>query len=228
MLSLLINVVIPTIVMTRFSGEDRLGPVGGLLVALVFPFVYAIYDMARQRKVGLMPVVGLVSIMLSGGIGLLKLPAEWIAVKEAMVPALLAVAILASDRMGKPLTRTFLNSALNADVINPALEARGTTAEYLRRTSKATWMLAGAFLLSAALNFILAKIIVTADGGTEQYTQQLGRMTALSPLVITVPVFIVLFLTILYVFNTVTNLTGLEVDQILVDQKKPKNQPPDA
>ena len=93
MLSLLINVILPTIIMTRFSGEDELGAVPALLVALAFPFVYAIYEMAKSKKVGWMPIIGLVSILISGGIGLLKLPAEWVAVKEAMIPAIVLGAV---------------------------------------------------------------------------------------------------------------------------------------
>ena len=77
-----------------------------------------------------------------------------------------------------------------------------------------------AFFLSAILNFILAKVVVTADGGTQQYTEQIGRMTALSFPVITIPVFIVLTGTIFYIMNTVSKLTGLESEDVLRDPKK--------
>jgi hypothetical protein len=222
MISILVNVVIPTIIMSRFAGEDKLGAVGALLVALAFPFVYAVYEMAREKKVGWMPIIGLVSIIISGGIGLLKLPAEWIAVKEAMIPALLALAILVSAWIGKPLARVFLDNMLNKERVHAALEESGNLHEYERRTAIATWLLAGAFFLSAALNFILATIVVTADGGTEKYTQQMGRMTALSFPVITIPVFIVLTGTIFYIMNTVSKLTGLDAEDVIRDPKAEK------
>lgn len=222
MLSLIINVVIPTIVMTRFAGDDELGAVGALLVALAFPFVYAIYEMAKEKKVGWMPIIGLVSILISGGIGLLKLPAEWIAVKEAMIPAILAIAILVSAWIGKPLARVFLDAILNKERVHAALVASGNEHEYERRTAIATWLLAGAFILSAILNFILATIVVTADGGTQEYTEQMGRMTALSFPVITIPVFIVLTGTIFYIMSTVSKLTGLEGEEVLRDPKAEK------
>lgn len=228
MLSLLINVVIPTIIMVRFADEDHLGAVPALLLALAFPFLYGVIEMIRTRKVGWLPVLGLVSIAISGGIGLLKLPASWIAVKEAMVPGILALAILVSAWLGKPLARVFLDAILDKDRVYPLLHERGTYEEYERRTSVATWLLAGAFALSSFLNFMLAKIVVTADGGTEQYTNQIGRMTALSFPVITVPVFIVLTITIYYVMNTVSKLTGLEAEEVLRSTKsKPKDTPPD-
>ena len=222
MLSILINVILPTIIMTRFSGEDELGAVPALLVALAFPFVYAIYEMARSKKVGWMPIIGLVSILISGGIGLLKLPAEWVAVKEAMIPAILALAILISAWIGKPLARVFLDQILNKERVHAELEKSGNLHEYERRTAIATWLLAGAFFLSAALNFILATIVVTADGGTQEYTEQMGRMTALSFPVITIPVFIVLTGTIFYIMNTVSKLTGLEAEDVLRDHKAEK------
>lgn len=220
MISLLVNIIIPTVIMTRFAGEDQLGPIRSLLLALAFPFVYGVYEMVRERKIGWMPILGLVSIMISGGIGLLKLPPEWIAVKEAMIPAILALAILVSSWIGRPLARVFLDAILDTEKVYPALQAKGTMSEYERRTAVATWLLAGAFILSSMLNFILAKVVVTAQGGTEAYTQQIGRMTALSFPVITIPVFIVLTGTILYIMNTVSKLTGLDAEHVLKDQKK--------
>jgi hypothetical protein len=228
MISILINIVLPTIIMTRFSGEDQLGAIGALLVALAFPFLYAVYEMAKQKKVGWMPIIGLVSILITGGIGLLKLPAEWIAIKEAMIPAILAFAIIISAWIGKPLARVFLDQILNKERVHAELEKRGNVHEYERRTAVATWLLAGAFFLSAALNFILATIVVTADGGTQEYTQQMGRMTALSFPVITIPVFIVLTGTIFYIMSTVSKLTGLEAEDVLRDHKAEKRAQQEA
>jgi hypothetical protein len=226
MLSLLINVIAPTVIMMRFADEDKLGPVNALLLALAFPFVYGVYSMAKERKVGWLPIVGLVSILISGGVGLLELPAEWIAVKEAMIPAVLALAILVSAWIGKPLARVFLDQMLDKERVHAALHERGTFEEYERRTGIATWLLASAFFLSAALNFILAKIVVTADGGTEEFTRQMGRMTALSFPVITIPVMIVLIGTILYIMTTVSKLTGMEAEQVLRQQGKKKDAEP--
>lgn len=210
--------------MTRFAGEDKLGAMNALLIALAFPFTYGVYEMVRTRKVGWVPVLGLVSIAISGGIGFLKLPAEWIAVKEAMIPAILALAILVSAWIGRPLARLFLDAIIDKDRIYPLLEERGKMDDYERRTSVATWLLAGTFVLSATLNFILAKIVVTADGGTQQYTEQIGRMTALSFPVITIPVFITLTGTIFYIMSTLSKLTGLEMDEVLKDQGKKKSE----
>lgn len=224
MLSLAINILIPTVIMMRFAGDDKLGAVNALLLALAFPFLYGVYEMARTKKVGWVPVLGLVSIAISGGVGLLKLPPEYIAIKEAMIPAILALAILVSAWIGRPLARVFLDAVIDKDKIYPVLEEQGKMDDYEKRTAVATWLLAGTFFLSAALNFILATIVVKADGGTQEYTQQIGRMTALSFPVITVPVFIALFISILYIMSTLSKLTGLEMDEVLKDQRKKKSE----
>lgn len=224
MISLVINILIPTVIMMRLAGDDKLGAINALLLALAFPFVYGMWEMARTRKVGWVPILGLVSISISGGIGLLKLPASWIAVKEAMIPGILALAILVSAWIGKPLARVFLDAIIDKDRIYPILEAQNKMDDYDRRTAVATWMLAGTFILSATLNFILAKIVVTADGGTQQYTEQIGRMTALSFPVITIPVFIALTASIFYIMSTLSKLTGLEMDEVLKDQRKQKSE----
>lgn len=224
MLSLVINILIPTVIMMRFAGDDQLGAINALLLALAFPFLYGVYEMVRTKKVGWVPVLGLVSIAISGGIGLLKLPPEYIAIKEAMIPAILALAILISAWIGRPLARVFLDAVIDKDKIYPVLEEQGKMDDYEKRTAVATWLLAGTFFLSAALNFVLATIVVTADGGTQEYTEQIGRMTALSFPVITIPVFIALFVSILYIMSTLSKLTGLEMDEVLKDQGKKKKE----
>lgn len=224
MISLVINILIPTVIMMRYAGEDKLGAVNALLIALAFPFLYGVWEMAKTRKVGWVPILGLVSIGISGGIGLLKLPASWIAVKEAMIPGILALAILVSAWIGKPLARIFLDAIIDKDRIYPILEEQNKMDDYDRRTAVATWMLAGTFVLSATLNFFLARVVVTADGGSQQYTEQLGRMTALSFPVITIPVFIALTASIFYIMSTLSKLTGLEMDEVLKDQGKKKSE----
>jgi hypothetical protein len=225
MLNLLINVVIPTVIMTRFADEDKLGGVGAMLLALAFPLLYGLYNMVKERKIGWIPVLGIVSILLSGGFNLLKFPPEWIAFKEASIPLILALAILISAWINRPLARMFLNQLLDREKVDKALEERGTFDEYERRTAIATYLLAFAFLLSATLNFVLARIVVTSDPQTPEYTREIGRMTGLSFPVITIPVMIVLMGTIIYVMLTVSKLTGLEAEEVL---RQPGKKKPEA
>jgi intracellular septation protein A len=229
MLNIVINVVLPVLILTQLSSDDRLGPDRALLLALAIPIAYAAWELIRVRKISWQPILGIVGVLMTGGFRLLELPPEWFAVKEAIVPAAFAVAILVSAWIGKPLARVFLNAFLDKDRIQAALRENGTEDEYEQRTAIATYLLAGAFTLSAILNFVLARMVVTADPGTDSFNDQLGRMTALSYPVITLPVMIVLVVTIFYILNTVGKLTGLEIDDMVKqDPKKQKKAAAEA
>jgi len=229
MINLLITIILPVVILTRFSSEDSLGPDRALALALALPIGYAIVELIRTRHISASPIIGVVSVLLTGGFRLLDIPPEWFAVKEAAIPAILALAILVSAWIGRPLARIFLNQILDRERIDNALAEHGTAHEYEQRTSIATYLLAGAFVLSAILNFVLARMVVTSDPGTDAFNSELGRMTALSYPVITIPVMIVLFGTILYIFNTVGKLTGLEMEDMMKQKQKPKKgTQPDA
>ena len=228
MLNILINVVLPVFILTQMSSEDRLGADRALLLALAIPIAYALWELARVRKVSWQPILGIVGVLMTGGFRLLELPPEWFAVKEALVPALFALAILVSAWLGRPLARVFLNAFLDKDRIQAALRENNNEDEYEQRTAIATYLLAGAFTLSAILNFVLARMVVTANPGTDAFNDQLGRMTALSYPVITLPVMIVLMITIFYIFNTVGKMTGLDIeDMVKQNPKKQKKTAPE-
>ena len=222
MLSLVLTVILPVVILTQLSGDDRLGAERAFVLALLFPLAYAVVELVRSRRISFNPIIGVVSVLLTGGIGLLKLDPQWIAVKEAAVPLALALAILVSSWIGRPLARVFLDKALDRPRVDAALAAHGTGAEYERKTAVATYLLAGAFLLSAALNFALAKIVVTSAPGTEAFNRELGRMTALSFPVITVPVMLTLIGTMVYIIRTVTRLTGLSMEEVIRQPGAPK------
>jgi hypothetical protein len=216
MLNLLFTVVIPVVILTRF------GSLQGFLIALAFPLGFGLYEIISKRKLSWQAGLGIFSVLLTGGFKILELPPEWVAYKEASVPFVLALAILVSAWIGRPLARLFLDQILDREQIDAALAERGNHNEYERRTSLATYLLAFTFLLSATLNFGLAKVIVTSDPSTSAYNKEIGRMTALSFPVITVPVMITMFITIIYIMITVSRLTGLEAESVIKQQGKKK------
>lgn len=220
MLSLFLTIVLPVVILSW--GKDKLGlsTQQAFIVALLFPLVYGLYELIRSKRIGFNPIIGVVGVLLTGGIGLLKLNPKWVAIKEGVVPLGFAAAILVSAWMGKPLARVILNQVLDKPRIDAALAERGNADEYERKTGVATYLLAGTFLLSAILNYSLAKAIVNAPAGTDAFNKQLGKMTALSFPVITVPVMIVLMGTLIYIWMTVTKLTGLELEEVMKQPEK--------
>ncbi len=214
LLSLLLNIIIPAVILMRFSGDEWLGPVNGLLIALAFPLGYGIFDFSRRRTFNILPAVGVVGILLTGGIGLLQLDPKWIAVKEAAIPLVLGLAILGSLRTRFSLLAMLLNQVIDRAAVDAALDLRGTRAAYEQRLVNGTLIVAGSFFLSSVLNFVLARLVVVSPPGSTAFNEELGRMTLLSFPVISVPAIIILTAAVLYTAVGIRNLTGLDLEHI--------------
>ena len=83
--------------------------------ALAFPLIYGVYDLLRRRKWNIFSVIGLLSVVLTGGIGLMKLSRECMILKETIVPLVLGGAVLATALTKKPLAKMIM---LNEDIVD--------------------------------------------------------------------------------------------------------------
>ena len=191
LLNIGLNIALPAIVLMQLSREDRLGPVYGLLLALAFPVGYGLYDFAARRGFNFYSALGFVSVLLTGGIGLLKLPVEWLAIKEAAVPFIIGVAVLVSLRTRYPLIKTIIHQVIAVERVYTALRQRDRVQAYERRLVVATYMVVFGLLVSTVLNYVLARVVVVSAPGSAAFNEELGRMTALSFPVITVPSIII-------------------------------------
>jgi len=217
LLNLAFNIAIPTLVLTKLSGDEYLGIKLAIIVALSFPIIYGVRDFFSRGKINFFSALGVVSVALTGGISLMELDAIYIAVKEASIPALIGLATLISLKTRQPLIHTFLlNDAIfELNKINHALQLNQRQAEFDRLLINASWILAGSFLLSAILNYLLAVYLLTAEPGTQVFNEQLGKMTALSFPVIAVPAMLVMIGDMIYLFKGITRITGLSMDEII-------------
>jgi hypothetical protein len=215
-INLLCNVVLPGFLLSRLSKPAVLGPVWGLVVALAIPLGYGAWDFARRRQWNLFSTLGIVSVLLTGVLGLLKTDPFWYAVKEAAIPLLLGVAIPLTLRTRQPLVRTLLynDQVLDTGKIAAALAANGRQREFEALLVRASWTLAASFLGSAALNFGLARWLVTAPAGSPEYNAQIGRMTWLSWPVIVLPMMAVLIYALFSLLKGVERLTGLKGEEL--------------
>ena len=214
LLSIGLNIVIPVIVLMRFSGEGWLGPVYGLLVALAFPVGYGLYDFAVRRSFNLYSILGFAGVLMIGVIGLFELPVEWVAVKEAAVPFITGVAVVISMRTRYPLVKTLLHKVIDVDAVYDAFKQRGSVDAYERRMNTATYVVAFGLLVSTVLNYVLARVVVVSDPGTTAFNQEFGRMTALSFPVIAVPSITILGIALYYLVSGIRKETGLEFSDI--------------
>ena len=219
--NLAFNIIIPVLIMTKLSGEDNLGPAWSIVVALLFPIGFGLWDLKQSGKVNAFSILGIISVILTGGISLLKLPAEYIAIKEATIPAIIGLAVLITQRTSKPLLKVLVlnEQIVNWQNLNQSLEDTGTQALFEKKLATSSYIVAASFFLSAALNYILAKVILVSPPGTTEYTEELGRMTALSYPVIVIPSMIMLLGALWYIFAQIKKLTGQELDHFLSDNQ---------
>ncbi|MBP8263468.1 VC0807 family protein [Pseudomonas fluvialis] len=225
LVDLLISIVIPSLILMKLSSPERLGADGALLLALAFPFGWGALDLWRKRRFNFIALLGLVSVLLTGGIGLLQLDSQWLAVKEAAVPAIIGIAVLLSTRTRYPLIRTLLFNDKLLDVvrIEAILEQRGLRLRFEQRLQQATYLLSGTFFFSAAMNYILARWLVTSPAGSEAFNAELGRMTLLSYPMIALPSMVMLIGVFYYLWRTLRGLTGLSLEEMLAEQHRDKS-----
>lgn len=214
--NLAFNIALPALILYKYSGPDHLGPVRGLVAALSLPVAYGIYDFVRRRKTNAFSILGFVSVLLTGGFGLMKLDGMWFAVKEAAIPLLMGVATIVSLWTRYPLVKTLLYNDKVIDVarVDQELVVRGNQGPFNKLLVATTWLLASSFMLSAILNFGLAIAILKSPAGTPEFNQELGKMTALSYPVIVAPCMIVTLIALWRLIAGIKRLTGLDLEQV--------------
>jgi hypothetical protein len=186
-------------------------------VALAFPLGWGLWDGWRRHRLNWLSVLGVVSTLLTGGIGLLELDARWLAVKEAAVPGLIGLAVLASSWTRSPLIRLLVFNAdlFDTDRVHRSLAERGTEVPFEQRLRRGTVLLAGTFFFSSLANYLLARWIVQSPAGTEAFNQELGRLTLLSYPVIALPSMAMMMALLFWLARSATALTGLKLEEML-------------
>ncbi|MDR2735853.1 MAG: hypothetical protein LBB20_03425 [Puniceicoccales bacterium] len=217
LLDMMFNIVIPSIVMSKADDWLDITPLLALLIALGFPIVYGIVDFAKSKKYNTFSIMGFVSIFLTGGIGLLQLPKEWIAIKEAAVPLILGLFVTASIWTNSPLMRILLfqDNILNTSKIEEALEKNSNRPAFDKLIRRGTLWVSSSFWISAILNYILAVILIKSDTGTSAFNKELGRMTLWSYPVIVLPCTVILMISLCKLISGIEKLTGLQLEEIV-------------
>lgn len=224
-LNLGFNILLPIMILNKGRGwfgaylephiENVAVPI--LLVALAFPVLYFIYDYFKRQKYNFLSILGLISVLLTGGIGILNIPTEWFAVKEAAIPALIGMAVVISLKTPYPLIRTLLYSPeiMDVDKVQAALERNDSVAGFEKLLEKCTWLLAGSFLLSALLNFMLARWIVVSPSGSDAFNAEVAKMMAWSWPVIVVPSLVIMMFTLWVLLRGIHRYTGLKLEDVI-------------
>ncbi|MEQ1751405.1 MAG: VC0807 family protein [Prosthecobacter sp.] len=215
---LLLTVILPSFVLESLSKPERLGPAWALVVALLMPLVFGIYCFVKKRGLNFFSILGLVAVIVTGGLGLLKLSSGWFALKEAAFPLFLGMAFPLSFYWKKPLVNELL---LNPQVINQrllhgALDTVEKRSAFQELVGHASWALAGTMLLSAVGNWwMILWFLEGKSPGTEEYIKAIGRQNWVGFIVIGVPMLGVTMGLLFWLLRRIQALTGLEREDLM-------------
>tara|TARA_Y100001956_G_scaffold82655_1_gene104580 strand:+ start:9908 stop:10603 length:696 start_codon:yes stop_codon:yes gene_type:complete len=213
---ILFNVFVPSFILMKFSGEEHLGTVMALVVALAFPAAYGGMELIRNKKFNFIAALGFVSVLLTGGIGLLELDTRWLALKEALIPGLIGLAVLGSTFTRYPFMQKMIlnDTVLNLPLIKERLEENGKSQAFERCLMTSNYLFASTFAFSSAMNYFLATWIVTSPAGTAEFNEELGKLTLYSYPIIAIPSMLMMFGIFYYVWRQIRAMTSLETEQI--------------
>ena len=199
-----------------------------LLIAISFPVAYGAWDFFRRRKWNFLSILGALSALLTGGIGLIPQATVFMfALKEAALPGILGILTVLTLRTKKPLIRLFLYNpeVIRVELVDLALEKRGTKAAFDRLMAKCTWLIALSFMLSAGLNYLLARVFVETEPSIniDRFNQEVSDMWLWSFLVISIPCMIVSGYAFWILIKGIGGLAGLTLEEILAQSPPPKS-----
>ena len=200
-----------------------------LVVAIAFPIGYGLWDLQQRKRWNFISILGAASTLLTGGIGLVPGGTAFMfAVKETALPAVLALLTVATLRTKKPLVKLFLYNPdfLQVDRIEAALKERGTKEAFEALLFRCTWYIASSFILSAVLNYVLARAFVTDDPGkpNSQYGVQVADMMLWSYVAISIPCMAVTFYAFWQLIKGIKAHAGLEVEEVLIGAEQPEGK----
>lgn len=241
--NILVNVLIPVLALGKLSKDPalvdeprfyHLGPIWALAIALAFPIGYGIWFLLKHKKLNFFSVLGLVSVLLTGGLTLFLWNKDGsvdpsapilFGLKEASIPFVLGMAVFVSHWTKTPLLNTFLYNDQIFDIkrIKSEIEKKSNQEPYAKLLFQCTLIFAGSFLISTVLNFFLAqyflgpaKIDYNSENARVLYNQAVSSITWVGFLVIGVPIMAFLVGCMLFLLKGLRQLTGLENDELML------------
>ena len=226
--SILFNILLPVLILNNLTTRlgDQ-GPLYALLLALSLPITYGLVDYFKNRQKNLISILGIINTVSTGGLALMQLEGIWFAIKEALFPLLIGMAVFVSAYTTKPFIKIVSGHFLNMPLINERLEGpqKGKSFQVLLRNS--TLIFALSFLISSLLNFFLALWIFQDIDPSLAETEkaailnaQVSKMTWMGYVVIALPLTAMMAFNIWYLIRGIGQITQLPTMEIL---KQPPN-----
>lgn len=209
------NIVVPVVILLGLSSPDRLGPITALILAVLIPAAYGTWQFARSRVADISALLGVVSVLLTGVIGVFELSTRLYAVKEAAIPLGFAAILLISNRTRYPVVTLLADMIQRRDRVRTAIEARGAELAYHRHIVRSGRIWAAIMALSGALKFLLSSLVVNSPAGTQAFNEDLARYELVQlPTTFLLSGILILSL-IWYIVSGTGKLAGLQPGEIL-------------
>jgi hypothetical protein len=218
LVDILLTVILPSAALEWLSPANRLGPFWALALASALPIGFGIYCWRIKAGLNFFSILGLIAVILTGGLGLLKLDALWFAIKEASVPLVLGLAFPLSHLWGKPVVKSILFAPhiINEAVVTKAIK----TPEQSKALDQLMWRaalgLGGMTMCSAIANFALAMYLLgDKTPGSEPYVKAIGTLNWGGLVVIGLPLMVVMMIIVMRFLKGLQTITGLEQADIM-------------
>lgn len=212
-INLFCNIIIPSIIMLYLP--EYIGAILALVIALLFPLWYGVFEWYEHRRLNFFSLVGFIGTLLTGGVWVLKLWPTWMIYKETGVPILIAIYMIVSMKTSYSFVQLLLNSIFDMDKLKRILKKKRKFRVFYRQMVRSSYLLWGAYLVNAALNFILSRTVVSAPAGTIEFTQQVGELTALSFPVVTFPTVVMVIGVLYYLFSSIKDDIDQSLDRLM-------------
>lgn len=182
----------------------------GLIIALAFPVAYFIVHFVKEKKTSFLAVVGFLGILITGLIGLLELPREYVAYERATIPLLFAIAIVATNYSKTPLIKKFFYNPKMFDIEKiDTLISENHTEKDLEKTLKNTsYMLAGSFVFSSICNYLITNHYMSDLSLT--YNEALAKVKLMSLAITIIPLLIIMMAAVFYFQKKLKEHTKVE------------------
>jgi heme/copper-type cytochrome/quinol oxidase subunit 2 len=126
-----------------------------------------------------------------------------------------------------PLVKTLLLNPEMVDLerIEDCISDQARESQFKKLIQTSTWLVAISFGVSAILNYVLARIVVTSPSNTPEFNDELAKMQGLSYIVIFIPSMAILIVALYRLYNGITRMTGLQWDEFIRGAKKTDDAP---
>lgn len=202
-----------------------------MIIAVCLPVIYGIHHLVKTKKPNFFSILGVVSILLTGGISIMAYQDNgtvdaqaplWFALKEAAIPFIFGITILISHWTKTPLINVFIYNPefFNVPLIEKRVAEKSATADYKKLIFSGTILLASSFFISMVMNYFLAMhFLHDSTHSQEAFNTGVAKLTGWGFAVIGVPMITILIAIMFRFVSGLRKITGMENEDILLLQR---------